>query len=139
MCKILCYNIYGDTMKSKEIIAKEIGISRKTLYTYMNDLKIRELTEENIKKIKEYSKSKNKSKEISKSELLEELENLRIQNAELKKQNETLEKGQDALLDQVEYFRNSLDSEIKQIKENMTLLLNPPKEEKKSFLSRLFK
>lgn len=126
-------------MKSKEIIAKEIGISRKTLYTYMNDLKIKELTEENIKKLKDYSKSKNKSKEISKSELLEELENLKIQNAELKKQNETLEKGQDALLDQVEYFRNSLNSEIKQIKENMTLLLNPPKEEKKSFFDWLFK
>lgn len=126
-------------MKSKEIIAKEIGISRKTLYTYMNDLKIKELTEENIKKLKDYSKSKNKSKEISKSELLEELENLKIQNAELKKQNETLEKGQDALLDQVEYFRNSLNSEIKQIKENMTLLLNPPKEKKKSFFDWLFK
>ena len=139
MCKILCYNNLGGIMKSKEIIAKEIGISRKTLYTYINDLKINELTEENIKKLKDYSKSKNKSKEISKSELLEELENLKIQNAELKKQNETLEKGQDALLDQVEYFRNSLNSEIKQIKENMTLLLNPPKEEKKSFFDWLFK
>ena len=126
-------------MKSKEIIAKELGISRKTLYNYMNELKIKELTEENIRIIEEYVKNKNKSKEISKSELLEELEQLRLRNAELLKQNETLEKGQDVLLQQVEYYRNSIDSEIRQIKQNMTLLLNPPKEEKKSFWDRLFK
>lgn len=126
-------------MKSKEIIAKELGISRKTLYNYMNELKIKELTEENIKIIEEYVKNKNKSKEISKTELLEELEQLKLRNAELLKQNETLEKGQDVLLQQVEYYRNSIDSEIRQIKQNMTLLLNPPKEEKKSFWDRLFK
>lgn len=126
-------------MKSKEIIAKELGISRKTLYNYMNELKIKELTEENIKIIEEYVKNKNKSKEVSKAELIEELEQLRLRNAELLKQNETLEKGQDVLLQQVEYYRNSIDSEIRQIKQNMTLLLNPPKEEKKSFWDRLFK
>lgn len=126
-------------MKSKEIIAKELGISRKTLYNYMNELKIKELTEENIKIIEEYVKNKNKSKEVSKAELIEELEQLRLRNAELVKQNETLEKGQDVLLQQVEYYRNSIDSEIRQIKQNMTLLLNPPKEEKKSFWDRLFK
>lgn len=126
-------------MKSKEIIAKELGISRKTLYNYMNELKIKELTEENIKIIEEYVKNKNKSKEVSKAELIEELEQLRLRNAELLKQNETLEKGQDVLLQQVEYYRNSIDSEIREIKQNMTLLLNPPKEEKKSFWDRLFK
>lgn len=126
-------------MKSKEIISKELGISRKTLYNYMNELKIKELTEENIKIIEEYVKNKNKSKEVSKAELIEELEQLRLRNAELLKQNETLEKGQDVLLQQVEYYRNSIDSEIRQIKQNMTLLLNPPKEEKKSFWDRLFK
>ena len=111
-------------MKSKEIISKELGISRKTLYNYMNELKIKELTEENIKIIEEYVKNKNKSKEVSKAELIEELEQLRLRNAELLKQNETLEKGQDVLLQQVEYYRNSIDSEIRQIKQNMTLLLN---------------
>jgi len=126
-------------MKSKEIISKELGISRKTLYNYMNELKIKELTEENIKIIEEYVKNKNKSKEVSKAELIEELEQLRLRNAELLKQNETLEKGQDVLLQQVEYYRNSIDSEIRQIKQNMTLLLNPPKEEKKSFWDMLFK
>lgn len=126
-------------MKSKEIIAKELGISRKTLYNYMNELKIKELTAENIKIIEEYVKNKNKSKEVSKAELIEELEQLRLRNAELVKQNETLEKGQDVLLQQVEYYRNSIDSEIRQIKQNITLLLNPPKEEKKSFWDRLFK
>jgi len=126
-------------MKSKEIISKELGISRKTLYNYMNELKIKELTEKNIKIIEEYVKNKNKSKEVSKAELIEELEQLRLRNAELLKQNETLEKGQDVLLQQVEYYRNSIDSEIRQIKQNMTLLLNPPKEEKKSFWDMLFK
>lgn len=126
-------------MKSKEIIAKELGISRKTLYNYMNELKIKELTEENIKIIEEYVKNKNKSKEVSKAELIEELEQLRLRNAELLKQNETLEKGQDVLLQQLEYYRNSIDSEIRQIKQNITLLLNPPKEEKRSFWDRLFK
>lgn len=126
-------------MKTKEIIANELGISRKTLYNYMEELKIKELNEENLKIIEEYVKKKNKSKELSKTELLEELEQLKLKNAELIKQNETLEKGQDVLLQQVEYYRNSIDSEIRQIKLNMTLLLNPPKEEKKSFWDRLFK
>ncbi len=126
-------------MKTKEIIANELGISRKTLYNYMEELKIKELNEENLKIIEEYVKKKNKSKELSKAELLEELEQLKLKNAELVKQNETLEKGQDVLLQQVEYYRNSIDSEIRQIKQNMTLLLNPPKEEKKSFWDKLFK
>lgn len=126
-------------MKTKEIIANELGISRKTLYNYMEELKIKELNEENLKIIEEYVKKKNKSKELSKAELLEELEQLKLKNAELIKQNETLEKGQDVLLQQVEYYRNSIDSEIRQIKQNMTLLLNSPKEEKKSFWDRLFK
>lgn len=126
-------------MKSKEIIAKELGISRKTLYNYMNELKIKEINEENYKIIEEYVKNKNKSKELSKTELYEELEQLRVKNAELVKQNETLEKGQDILLQQIEYYRNSIDSEIKQIKQNMVLLLNPPQEEKKPFLSRIFR
>ena len=126
-------------MKTKEIIANELGISRKTLYNYMEELKIKELNEENLKIIEEYVKKKNKSKELSKAELLEELEQLKLKNAELIKQNETLEKGQDVLLQQVEYYRNSIDSEIRQIKQNMTLLLNPPKEEKKSFWDMLFK
>lgn len=126
-------------MKTKEIIANELGISRKTLYNYMEELKIKELNEENLKIIEEYVKKKNKSKELSKAELLEELDQLKLKNAELIKQNETLEKGQDVLLQQVEYYRNSIDSEIRQIKQNMTLLLNPPKEEKKSFWDKLFK
>jgi len=105
----------------------------------MEELKIKELNEENLKIIEEFVKKKNKSKELSKAELYEELELLRIKNAELLKQNETLEKGQDVLLQQVEYYRNSIDSEIRQIKQNMTLLLNPPKEEKKSFWDKLFK
>lgn len=125
-------------MKSKENIAKELGISRKTLYNYMDDLKIKDITDENLQILKDYCKNKNKSKEISKTKLYEELEILKVKNAELLKQNETLERGQTVLLEQVEYYRNSIDSEIRQIKQNMTLLLNPPKEEKKSFISRLF-
>lgn len=125
-------------MKSKGIIAKDLGISRKTLYNYMNDLKITELTENNLSLIKERVKSKNKIKEISKSDLLEQLEKLKLENAQLSKENETLERGQTALLQQVEYYRNEISSEIREIKQNMTLLLNPPKEEKKSLISRLF-
>ena len=125
-------------MKSKGIIAKDLGISRKTLYNYMNDLKITELTENNLLLIKERVKSKNKIKEISKSDLLEQLEKLKLENAQLSKENETLERGQTALLQQVEYYRNEISSEIREIKQNMTLLLNPPKEEKKSLISRLF-
>lgn len=125
-------------MKSKENIAKDLGISRKTLYNYMNDLKISELTENNLALIKDRVKSKNKTKEISKAELLEQLEDLKLKNAQLSKENETLERGQTALLQQVEYYRNEISSEIREIKQNMVLLLNPPKEEKKSFISRLF-
>ena len=126
-------------MKTKEQIANELNISRKSLYNYMNELNIKNLTEENIKIIKDYINNKNKSKEISKSELLEQLEKLKKENIELISKNEKLEESQNVLLNQIEWYRNSIDSEIRQIKENMTLLLNPPKEENKSFLSRLFK
>ena len=135
----MCYNNFGGIMKSKELIASELGISRKTLYNYMDALNIKDITEENLNLIKEYSLKKNKSKELSKSKLLEELEELKVKNAELIKQNETLEKGQEVLLQQVEYYRNNIDSEISQIKQSITLLLNPPKTEKKSFFDRLFK
>lgn len=126
-------------MKTKEQIANELNISRKSLYNYMNELNIKNLTEENIKIIKDYINNKNKSKEISKSELLEQLEKLKNENIELISKNEKLEESQNVLLNQIEWYRNSIDSEIRQIKENMILLLNPPKEENKSFLSRLFK
>lgn len=126
-------------MKTKEQIANELNISRKSLYNYTNELNIKNLTEENIKIIKDYINNKNKSKEISKSELLEQLEKLKNENIELISKNEKLEESQNVLLNQIEWYRNSIDSEIRQIKENMILLLNPPKEENKSFLSRLFK
>lgn len=126
-------------MKKREEVAKELKISRKTLYNYMQTLDIQDLNEENISKLKEYSLNKNKSKEISKDSLLKELEEMKLKNAELVKQNETLERGQEALLQQLEYYRNSLDSEIRQIKSSIQLLLPPPKEEKKSFFDRLFK
>lgn len=126
-------------MKTKEIIAKELGISRKTLYNYMNELNIKELTEENIEKIKEYLKNKNKSKEISKNELYEELEKLKKENSELKKQTEMYENSQQVLLNQIEWYRNSIDSDIRMIKENMTLLLNPPEEKKKKSFFNFFK
>lgn len=126
-------------MKKREEIANELKVSRKTLYNYMQALDIQELTEENISRLRDYSQNKNKSKEISKDNLLKELEEMKLKNAELVKQNETLERGQEALLQQVEYYRNSLDSEIRQIKDSIQLLLPPPKEEKKSFFDRLFK
>ena len=126
-------------MKTKEIIAKDLGISRKTLYNYMNELNIKELTEENIEKIKEYLKNKNKSKEISKNELYEELEKLKKENSELKKQTEMYENSQQVLLNQIEWYRNSIDSDIRMIKENMTLLLNPPEEKKKKSFFNFFK
>ena len=126
-------------MKTKEQIANDLNISRKSLYNYMNELNIKNLTDENIKIVKDYINTKNKSKEISKSELLEQLEKLKNENIELISKNEKLEESQNVLLNQIEWYRNSIDSEIRQIKENMTLLLNPPKKENKSFLSRLFK
>ena len=126
-------------MKKREEAAKELKISRKTLYNYMQALDIQELNEENISKLKKYSLNKNKSKEISKDNLLKELEEMKLKNAELVKQNDTLERGQEDLLQQVEYYRNSLDSEIRQIKASIQLLLPPFKEEKKSFFDRLFK
>ena len=125
-------------MKSKETIAKEIGISRKTLYNYMNELGIIELTSADIEKIKKYALSKNKSKEISKSELMKQLEELKKSNVSLEEQNKVLKEQQQVLLNQVEYMRNDISNEIREIKQNMTLLLNPPNEEKKSFLRRLF-
>ncbi len=125
-------------MKTKEEIAQDLGISRKTLYNYLNELKIKEITPDTLNTLKEYSKSKNKSKETTKSELLEELNQLKLRNAELQKQNETLQQHEEVLLNQIEYFRNDINSEIKQIKQNITLLLNPPKEEKKSIFKRFF-
>ena len=41
-------------MKTKEQIANELNISRKSLYNYMNELNIKNLTEENIKIINDY-------------------------------------------------------------------------------------
>lgn len=126
-------------METKQDLAKRLGISRKTLYNYLNELNINDLNEENILLLEEYTKGKNKSKEVSKAALLEELEKIKTQNLELTKKNEFLEKGQKILLDQIEYYHNSIDSEIKEIKQNMILLLSPPKEEKKSLFSRFFK
>lgn len=123
-------------MKTKELISKELGISRKTLYNYMNLLHITELTEDNILKIKEFTKNKNKSKEISKDELFKKVKELEIKNAELMKENDNLCKGQEALLNQVEWYRNEIFSEISIIKNNMQLLLAPPK--KKTFFEKLF-
>lgn len=125
-------------MKKREEVAKELKVSRKTLYNYMQSLDIQELTEENILKLKEYSKKKNKSKEISKDALLKELEEIKLKNFELVKQNEILERGQEALLQQIEYYRNSLDSEIKQIKSSIQLLLPPPTKVKKTFIDKIF-
>ena len=126
-------------MKTKEQLAKDLKISRKTLYNYINDLDIHDINENTIKLLREHAKLKNKSKDTSKAELIRQIDELTLKNAELQKQNETLERGQTALLEQVEYFRNSIDTEIRDIKNNMTLLLNPPKQEKKSFWDWLLK
>lgn len=120
---------------TREQLAKSMGITRKTLYNYMQDLKINSLTDANIEKLKEYSKTKSKSKNYKKDNLLLELEQLRIKNAELEKQNERLEKGQEVLLEQIEYFKNDLNDEIRRIKESIVLLLPPPK---KPLKTRLF-
>lgn len=126
-------------MKTKEELAKDLKISRKTLYNYINELDIHDINENTIKLLQEHAKLKNKSKDTSKAELIRQIDELTLKNAELQKQNETLERGQTALLEQVEYFRNSIDTEIRDIKNNMTLLLNPPKQEKKSFWDWLLK
>lgn len=127
-------------MKTKDELAKDLKISRKTLYNYINELGIIEINENTIKILQEHAKLKNKSKDTPKAELLRRIDELTLKNAELLKQNETLEKGQTVLLDQIEYFRNSIDTEIREIKNNMTLLLNPPKKEpKKSFFDWFLK
>lgn len=127
-------------MKTREELAKELKISRKTLYNYMQALDIKDLTIENVSKLEEYAKDKNKSKEFSKDVLLKELETMQIRNAELEKENKTLTDGQKILLQQIEYYQNSIDTEIMQIKNSIKLLLPAPKEEpkKKSFFSRFF-
>lgn len=122
---------------TKEKIAKGLGISRKTLYNYMNILNIKELNENTIEQLREYSKNKNKTKEISKDELYSKVKELEIKNAELQKENENLMQGQTALLNQVEWYRDEITKEIVTIKNNMQLLLAPPK--KKSLLEKIFK
>ena len=122
-------------MKSKEEIAKELGISRKTLYNYINSLHIKELNNNSIDKLKQYVKNKNKTKEISKDELFNKVKELEIRNAELLKENENLLNGQTALLNQVEWYKDEITKEIASIKNNMQLLLAPPK--KKSFIDKL--
>lgn len=126
-------------MITKEELAKEIGVSRKTLYNYLDELKIKKIDDASISKIKDYAIQKNKSKEISKTDLLEELEKLKSENTKLKKENEFFEESQKTLLNQIEWYKNNIDIEIRQIKENMTLLLNPPKSEKKSIFDKIFK
>lgn len=122
---------------TKEKIAKRLGISRKTLYNYMNILNIKELNDKSIELLREYAKNKNKTKEISKEELFSKVKELEIKNAELLKENESLMQGQTALLNQVEWYRNEITQEIASIKNNMQLLLAPPK--KKSILEKIFK
>lgn len=126
-------------MKTKENIAKELNISRKSLYNYMNELNIKELNAETISQLKKYLEHKNKSKEISKTELLEQLEKLKKENIELSSKNSKLEEEQTVLLNQIEWFRNSIDCDIRQLKESVTLLLQPPKKEKKTLFDKIFK
>lgn len=122
---------------TKEKIAKGLGISRKTLYNYMSILNIHELNEKTIEQLREYTKNKNKTKEISKDELYSKVKELEIRNAELKKENENLLQGQTALLNQVEWYKDEITKEIASIKNNMQLLLAPPK--KKSIIEKIFK
>lgn len=122
---------------TKEKIAKGLGISRKTLYNYMNILNIKELNENTIEQLREYAKSKNKTKEITKDELYSKVKELEIRNAELLKENENLLQGQTALLNQVEWYKDEITKEIASIKNNMQLLLAPPK--KKSIIEKIFK
>ena len=125
-------------MKTREQIAKELKISRKTLYNYLDELNIKDLNDSNFDILKNYVNEKKKSNDVSKSALLKSIEELKLKNAELMKQNETLEEGQKVLLQQVEYMKNSIDTEIRDIKNNITLLLPPPKEQKQGFFRRFF-
>lgn len=124
---------------TKKELAEKLGISRKTLYNYLDILNIKEINDFTIDILEKYSKNKSKSKEVSKTELLQELEEIKIKNLELSKKNEFLENGQKALLDQIEYFKNELEPRIKAIENNLSLLTykEPPKK-KKSFISRFF-
>ena len=122
---------------TKEKIAKGLGISRKTLYNYMNILNIKELNEKTIEQLRDFAKSKNKTKEITKDELYSKVKELEIRNAELLKENENLLQGQTALLNQVEWYKDEITKEIASIKNNMQLLLAPPK--KKSIIEKIFK
>ena len=124
-------------MESKEKIAKGLGISRKTLYNYMNILHIKEINNNTYNILKEYTKNKNKTKDYTKDELFKALQELQIKNAELKKENENLLQGQNALLNQIEWYKNDITNEINSIKNNMQLLLAPPK--KKSIFEKIFK
>lgn len=124
-------------MESKEKIAKGLGISRKTLYNYMNILHIKEINNNTYNILKEYTKNKNKTKDYTKDELFKALQELQIKNAELKKENENLLQGQNALLNQIEWYKNDITNEINSIKNNMQLLLSPPN--KKSIFEKIFK
>lgn len=125
-------------MKTREQIAKELKISRKTLYNYLDELNIKDLNDSNFDILKKYVNEKKKSNDVSKSALLKSIEELKLKNAELMKQNETLEEGQKVLLQQVEYMKNSIDTEIRDIKNSITLLLPSPKEQKQGFFRRFF-
>ena len=140
-CKILIYKGSDLILKNKEELAKKLGISRKTLYNYIYELGLsNNLNDSDVIKLEDHVKQKNKNKTISKKHLYEELENLRLQNAELKKVNSTLKNGQDVLLQQIEWYKNTINNDIAEIKRNMTLLLPEPSEtipkRKKSLISR---
>lgn len=125
-------------MKTKENLAKELGISRKTLYNYMNILHIKEINDDTIMQLKDFAKSKNKTKEITKDELFNKVKELEIRNAELEKEKENLLQGQTALLNQVEWYKDEITKEIASIKNNMQLLLAPPPK-KKNIFEKIFK
>jgi len=138
MCKICDTIILGGIMKTKENLAKELGISRKTLYNYMNILHIKEINDDTIMQLKDFAKSKNKTKEITKDELFNKVKELEIRNAELEKEKENLLQGQTALLNQVEWYKDEITKEIASIKNNMQLLLAPPPK-KKNIFEKIFK
>ena len=136
----------------KEDLAKQLNISRKTLYNYMQELNIHDLDADAVQTITDFAKKKGKSKETSKAVLLQELEELKKQNLELTAQNSKLQEQQDALYSQVEWYKNEVSSELKELKlgmENITKLLpykeeqdpklEETKKEKNSFWSKLFK